>query len=51
MRLPAIVELGDPETIDVFSTQEEAERALQRVCETSREWRGVLRVEPVEFEA
>jgi hypothetical protein len=51
MRLYALVEAGDPETIDLFLTEEEAERALQGCLRDEPEWCGILRVEPVEFEA
>jgi hypothetical protein len=51
VRLYALVELGDPETIDLFLTEEEAERALQACLRDEPEWCGLLRIEPVEFEA
>lgn len=51
MRLHALVELGDPETIDLFFTEEEAQRALEGCLRDGPEWCGLLRVEPVEFEA
>jgi hypothetical protein len=36
MRLYALVKAGDPETIDVFLTEEEARRASRVACATSR---------------
>jgi hypothetical protein len=51
MRLYALVELGDPETIDLFFPVEDAERALEGCLRDEPEWRGLLRVESVEFAA
>lgn len=45
MRLYALLELGDPETIDLFLTQEEAQQALEGCLRDEPEWGGLLRVE------
>jgi hypothetical protein len=50
MRLYALVQAGDPEAIDVYVSEEEARRALDDCLSDEPEWRGLLRVEPVEFE-
>jgi hypothetical protein len=42
---------GDPEAIEFFLTEKEAQRALEGFLRDEPEWRGLLRVEPVEFEA
>jgi hypothetical protein len=47
MRLYALVEAGDPEAIDVYLCEEEAQRALEDCLRD--EWRGQLRVEEIEF--
>jgi len=45
IRLYALVELGDPETIDLFFTEEEAESARWKVvCATSRSGAGCCAV-------
>jgi hypothetical protein len=51
MRLYPLVELGDPETIDLFFTEAEAERALEGCLRDEPEWCGLLRVERVELDA
>jgi len=51
MRLYALVEAGDPETIDLFLTEDEAQRALEGCLRDEPEWCGLLCVEPVEFDA
>jgi hypothetical protein len=42
VRIYALVELGDPETIDLFFTEEEAERALKDCLRDEPELCGVL---------
>jgi len=51
MRLYALVEAGDPEAIDVFLRPEDAQRALQDRLRDELDWRGLLRVEEIEFSA
>ena len=51
MRLYALVEAGDPETIDLFLTEEDAQRALEGCLRDEPEWRGLLQVAPIELEA
>ena len=49
MRCYALIEAGDPEAIDVFLRPDEAERALEDCLRDEPEWRGLLRVEEIEF--
>ena len=49
MRLYALTELHDPEAIDLFLTEEDARRALEDCLRDESGWRGLLRVEEVEF--
>jgi len=51
MRLYALVEAGDPEAIDVFLRPEDAQRALQDCLRDEPDWRGLLRLEEIEFSA
>jgi len=51
MRLYALVEAGDPEAIDVFLRPEDAQRALEECLRDEPDWRGLLRVEEIEFSA
>jgi hypothetical protein len=51
VRLYALVEAGDPETIDLFLTEEDAQRALEGCLHDEPEWRGLLHVAPVGLEA
>lgn len=49
MRAWVLVELGDPEAIDIFLREDDAERALAECLTTSRNgWRDT--VEPVELD-
>jgi hypothetical protein len=48
VRLYALVEAGDPEAIDVFLSEDDAQRALDDCLKDEPEWRGLLRV--AEFE-
>jgi hypothetical protein len=49
MRLYALVEAGDPEAIDVYLCEQDAQRALEDCLRDEPEWRGLLRVEEVDF--
>jgi hypothetical protein len=49
MRLYALVEAGDPEGIDVYLCEQDAQRALDECLHDEPEWRGLLRVEEVEL--
>jgi hypothetical protein len=47
MRLYALVEAGDPETIDVYLSEEDAQRTLEDCLRTSMG--GLLHIEAVEL--
>jgi hypothetical protein len=49
MRLYALTELRDPEAIELFLTEEYARRALEDCLREEPGWRGLLRVEEIEF--
>ena len=49
IRLYALVEAGDPEAIDVYLCEQDAQRALEDCLRDEPEWRGLLRVETVEL--
>jgi hypothetical protein len=49
MRLYALVEVGDPEAINVFVHEEDAQRALVGCLRDEPEWRTRLRIEEIEF--
>ena len=49
MRLYALVEASDPEAIDVYLAEEDAQRALEDCLRDEPDWRGLLRVEEIEF--
>jgi hypothetical protein len=49
MRLYALVEAGDPEAIDVYLCEQDAQYALEDCLRDEPEWRGLLRVEAIEF--
>ena len=51
MRWYALIEVGDPEAIDVFLRPGDAERALEDCLRDEPAWRGLLRVEEIEFSA
>jgi hypothetical protein len=51
MRLYALTELHDPEAIELFITEEDARRALEDCLRDEPDWRGLLRVEAIEFTA
>jgi hypothetical protein len=50
MRAWALVELGDPEAIDLFLRGEDAEHALADCLQDEPELSGLLRLEPVELD-
>ena len=50
MRLYALVELGDPEAIDVFLCGKDAQRALEGCLRDEPDWRGQLWIEEIELE-
>jgi hypothetical protein len=51
MRLYPLVESGDPEAIDVFLAEEDAQRALEDCLRDEPEWRGSLYIEQIELSA
>jgi hypothetical protein len=44
------VETGDPKAIDVYLCAKEAQRALEDCLRHEPQWRGLLRVETIEFD-
>jgi hypothetical protein len=48
VRLYALVEAGDPEAIDVYLYEQDAQRALEDCLRDESEWRGLLRIEEIE---
>ena len=46
--LYALVEAGDPEAIDVYLCEEDAQHALEDCFRDEPSWRGLLRVEEIE---
>ncbi len=48
MRLYARVQAGDPEAIDVYLAEEDAQRALEDCLRDEPQWQGLLHVEAVE---
>jgi hypothetical protein len=48
MRLYALVEAGDPEAIDVYLCEQDAQRALEDCLRDEPDWRGRLEVTEVE---
>ena len=49
MRPYALVEGGDPEAIDVYLAEEDAQRALEDCLRDEPDWHGLLRVEEIEL--
>lgn len=49
MRLYVLVEAGDPEAIDVYLCEQDAQHALEDCLRDEPDWRGLLRVEEIEF--
>ena len=50
MRLYALTELHDPEAIELFITEEDANRALADCLRDEPQWRGRLEVTEVELD-
>jgi hypothetical protein len=50
MRLYALVQGGDPEAIDVYLCEEDAQRALEDCLGDEPGWRGLLPVKEVELD-
>jgi hypothetical protein len=50
MRLCALVEAGDPEAIDVYLCEQDAQRALEDCLRDEPQWRDVSYVEEITFE-
>jgi hypothetical protein len=48
MRLYALVEAGDPEAIDVYLCEQDAQQALEDFLRDEPDWQGRLHVEEVE---
>lgn len=51
MRLYALVEAGDPEAIDVYLREDDAQRALKDCLRDEPQWHGLLHIETVELSA
>jgi hypothetical protein len=51
VRLYALVEAGDPEAIDVYLCEEDAQRALEDCLRDEPQWCGPLHVAEVELTA
>lgn len=51
IRLYALVQAGDPEAIDVYLSEEDAQRALQDCLFDEPEWRGLVRLAAIELDA
>jgi hypothetical protein len=49
VRLYALVEAGDPEAIDVYLCEEDAQRALEDCLRDELQWVGLLRVAEIEL--
>jgi hypothetical protein len=50
MRLSALVEAGDPQAIDVYLCEQDAQRAVEDCLRDEPEWRGVLEVKEIELD-
>jgi hypothetical protein len=50
VRAWALVDLGDPEAIDLFLREEDVERALRGCVADEPGWVGLAHVEPVELD-
>jgi hypothetical protein len=51
MRLYALVETGDPEAIDLYIREEDAQRSLEECLSDEPQWRRLLRIEEIELSA
>jgi hypothetical protein len=50
VRACALVELGDPEAIDLFLCEEDAMAALEDALRDEPGWAGTLAIEPIELD-
>jgi hypothetical protein len=48
MRLYALVEAGDPEAVDVYLCEQDAQRPLEDCLRDEPSWRDLLRFEEIE---
>ena len=46
MRLYALVEAGDPEAIDVYLCEQDAQRSLEDCLRDEPQWRGLMTISP-----
>jgi hypothetical protein len=51
VRLYALVESGDDEAIDLYLSEQDAQRALEDCLRDEPQWRGMLSVAEVELSA
>ena len=51
MKLYALVDAGDPEAIDLYLREEDAQRALDECLTNEPDWRGLLRLQSIELDA
>jgi hypothetical protein len=51
VRLYALVEAGDPEAIDIYLCEQDAQRALEDCLRDEPRWEGLRRVETIELSA
>lgn len=51
MRLYVLVEAGDPEAIDVYLRDEDAQHALEDCLRDEPQWQGLLSVTEIELAA
>ena len=49
MRLYALVEAGEPEAIDLYLGEQDAQHALDDCLRDEPQWRGLLRVEEIDL--
>jgi hypothetical protein len=50
MRLYALTELHDPQAIELYLCEQDAQRALEDCLRDEPEWRGVLEVKEIELD-
>ena len=51
MRLYALTQAGDPEAIDHYLCEEDAQRELEDCLRDERQWEGRLSAETIELQA
>jgi hypothetical protein len=51
MRLYALVEGGDPESIDLYLCEQDAQRALEECLRDEPQWQGLLNIAEIELAA